>query len=56
MRNIVIARLLEAMVECPDLQVYYDISPEKLHTMSNEDLLDLYGDFVLEFYDNVEAV
>lgn len=56
MRNIVIERITEALVACPDLQVYYDISPEKLHTLSNEELLDLYGDFVLEFYDGIEGV
>lgn len=55
MRNIAIERITEALVACPDLQVYYDISPERLNTLSNEELLDLYGDFVLEFYDGIEV-
>ena len=42
MRNLVIARITEVLVDCPDLQVELDISPEELNNLSNEELLDLF--------------
>jgi hypothetical protein len=42
MRNLVIARITEVLIEAPDLQVELDISPEELQNLSNEELLDLF--------------
>lgn len=42
MRNLVIARISEVLIEAPDLQVELDISPEELGTLSNIELLDLF--------------
>ena len=42
MRNMVIARITEVLVEAPDLQLELDISPQELQSLSNEELLDLY--------------
>jgi hypothetical protein len=42
MRNLVISRITEVLIVAPDLQVELDISPEELHSLSNEELLDLF--------------
>jgi hypothetical protein len=42
MRNLVIARITEVLLEAPDLQDELDISPEELNNLSNEELLDLF--------------
>ncbi len=42
MRNLVIARITEALIEATDLQLELDISPEELQNLSNEELLDLF--------------
>ena len=42
MRNLVIERITEVLVEMPDLQVELDISPDELQHLSNEELLDLF--------------
>jgi len=42
MRNLVISRITDVLVESPDLQVELDISPEELESLSNEELLDLF--------------
>jgi len=55
MRNLAIARIAEALVACPDLQNYLDISPDELPNLSNVELLDLYGEIAIEFYDGVEV-
>jgi hypothetical protein len=41
MRNLVIQRITDFLVECPSLQVLLDISPQELHNLSNVELLDL---------------
>jgi hypothetical protein len=50
MRNLVIERITEALIEMPDLQWILDISPQELHTLSNVELLDL----LQEIYDEAE--
>ena len=55
MRNLIIARIADALVACPDLQNLFDISPEELTNLSNEELIDLYGEIAIEFYDGVEV-
>ncbi len=42
MRNLVISRITEVLLEAPDLQDELDISPEELNNLSNEELLDLF--------------
>ena len=42
MRNLVIERITEALVEAPDLQLQLDISPKELQNLSNVELLDLF--------------
>lgn len=42
MRNLVIERITEVLVEMPDLQVELDISPHELDELSNLELLDLF--------------
>ena len=42
MRNLVIERITEALVEAPDLQLHLDISPNELQNLSNVELLDLF--------------
>lgn len=42
MRNLVISRITEVLVEAPDLQLELDISPQELNNLSNEELLDLF--------------
>lgn len=42
MRNLVIQRISEVLIDAPDLQVELDISPEELQHLSNEELLDLF--------------
>ena len=42
MRNLVIARITEVLIEAKDLQLELDISPEELQNLSNEELLDLF--------------
>ena len=51
MRNLVIERISEYLVLYTDLQLELDMSPEDLHTLSNEELLDLYEEilFNVEF-------
>ena len=55
MRNLAIERISQALVACPDLQNYLDISPDELPNLSNVELLDLYGEIAIEFYDGVEV-
>jgi len=42
MRNLVIARITEVLIEATDLQLELDISPDELQHLSNEELLDLF--------------
>jgi hypothetical protein len=42
MRNLVIQRITEVLVEAPNLQLELDISPEELQNLSNVELLDLF--------------
>lgn len=42
MRNLVIERISEVLIENPSLQVELDISPEELQNLSNVELLDLF--------------
>jgi hypothetical protein len=42
MRNLVIQRITEILVEAPNLQLELDISPEELQNLSNVELLDLF--------------
>lgn len=42
MRELVIDRISEMLIEMPDLQFEFDISIEDLRSMSNVQLLDLY--------------
>lgn len=41
MRNLVIERITEVLIEMPDLQFILDISPHELQNLSNIQLLDL---------------
>ncbi len=41
MRNLVIERITEVLIEMPDLQFILNISPDGLHSLSNVELLDL---------------
>lgn len=56
MRDLAIERISQALVACPDLQNLFDISPEELTNLSNVELLDLYGEIAIEFYDDVFIV
>jgi hypothetical protein len=51
MRNIIIARITEILVRFPDLQLYMDISPDELHELSNQELVDLLEETVLELHE-----
>ena len=42
MRNLVIERITEVLIDAPNLQVQLDISPEELQNLSNVELLDLF--------------
>jgi hypothetical protein len=42
MRNLVIQRIIEVLVDAPNLQLELDISPEELQNLSNVELLDLF--------------
>jgi hypothetical protein len=42
MRNLVIERISEVLIDNPQLQLELDISPEELQNLSNVDLLDLF--------------
>jgi hypothetical protein len=42
MRNLVIKRITEILVDAPNLQLELDISPEELQNLSNAELLDLF--------------
>jgi len=42
MRNLVIERITEVLVDAPDLQLELDISPDELQNLSNVELLDLF--------------
>ena len=48
MRNLVTERITELLVLYPHFQNVYDISIDELHTLSNEELLDLYTGIVGE--------
>lgn len=48
MRNLVISRITEVLIDIPDLQVELDISPDELNNLSNEELLDLYEEVFCE--------
>jgi hypothetical protein len=41
MRNLVIARITELLVESPDLMTALDISVDELQNLSNAELLEL---------------
>jgi hypothetical protein len=51
MRNIIIARITEILVQFPDLQLYMDISPDELQSLSNQELADLLEEAVLELHE-----
>ena len=51
MRNIVIARISEILMQFPDLQLFMDISPDELQNLSNAELVDLLEEVVLELHD-----
>jgi hypothetical protein len=42
MRNLVIQRISEALINAPNLQLELDISPQELESLSNVELLDLF--------------
>jgi hypothetical protein len=42
MRNLVIHRITEALINAPNLQLELDISPQELESLSNIELLDLF--------------
>lgn len=42
MRNLVIHRITEALINAPNLQLELDISPQELESLSNVELLDLF--------------
>lgn len=48
MRNLVIARIREMMLEDPDLQLIFDIDYDDLDAMSNKQLLDLLEEILTE--------
>ena len=48
MRNLVIARIRELMLEDPDLQLIFDIDYDDLDAMSNKQLLDLLEEILTE--------
>lgn len=48
MRNIVISRISEILVQFTDLQLFLDISPEELQQLSNLELVDLLEEVVIE--------
>ena len=48
MRNLVIARIREMMLEDPDIQLIFDIDYDDLDAMSNKQLLDLLEEILTE--------
>ena len=48
MRNLVIARIREMMLEDPNIQLFYSVDFDKLESMSNAELLELFEDLVAE--------
>jgi len=48
MRNLVIGRISEILIEMPDVQMELAISIEDLNSMSNVQLLDLYEEIFLD--------
>lgn len=48
MRNIVISRITEYITRYVYLQHEFDITPDELNALSNEELLCLYTDIILE--------
>jgi hypothetical protein len=48
MRNIVISRITEYITLYVYLQREFDITPDELDTLSNEELLCVYTDIILE--------
>jgi len=42
MRNLVIHRITETLINAPNLQLELDISPQELESLSNVELLDLF--------------
>jgi uncharacterized protein YutD len=48
MRNIVISRITDYLTKYVYLQREFDITPDELDTLSNEELLDLYTDILVE--------
>jgi hypothetical protein len=49
MRNLVMGRISEFLLEHPNLMVELDISPDELDELSNKDLLDLLEE-IYEIY------
>ena len=47
MRNLVIVRITELLVERPDLMIDLDISVNELQNLSNADLLEVLEDILL---------
>lgn len=47
MRNLVIARITDYLVQYPDLMLTYDISVQELDNLSNVDLLELFEEILL---------
>lgn len=48
MRNLVIARIRELMLDDPDIQLIFDIDYDDLEAMSNKQLLDLLEEILTE--------
>ena len=50
MRNLVMARISEFLLEHPNLMVELDITPDELDELSNAELLDLLEEIYEIFY------
>lgn len=50
MRELVISRISEILIEMPDLQFELGVSVEDLQSMSNMQLLDLYEEIFTDQY------
>jgi hypothetical protein len=50
MRELVINRISEILIEMPDLQLEFEISVQDLRSMSNIQLLDLYEEIFTDQY------
>lgn len=46
MRDLIILRITDILIEDPSLQVLYDISPEELSGLSNIELIDLFEELI----------